>query len=102
MLIIKGVNVYPSAIKEIINEFRGDLSGEMRIVLDTPPPHVVPPLRIKVELARQLADAEIAALETKIKAALHHKLRLTPKLEWVLPGSLPLAVAKTPLFEKAY
>lgn len=102
MLIIKGVNVYPSAIKEIINEFRGDLSGEMRIVLETPPPHVVPPLRIKVELARQLGDAEIAALETKVKAALHHKLRLTPKFEWVLPGSLPLAVAKTPLFEKAY
>lgn len=102
MLIIKGVNVYPSAIKQVINEFRGDLTGEMRIVLDTPPPRVEPPLRIKVELARALDPSALEALEARVKAALHHKLRLTPLFDWVQPGSLPLAATKTPLFEKAY
>lgn len=102
MLIIKGVNVYPSAVKSVINEFRGDVSGELRIVLDTPPPRVEPPLRVKVELARDMSADEIADLEAKVKAAMHQRLRLTPVFEWVPSGSLPLAVAKTPMFEKNY
>ncbi len=102
MLIIKGVNVYPGAIKQILNEFRPDVSGELRIVLDNPPPRVEPPLRVKIEMARDLGTEEIEALETRLKAELHRRLRLTPAIEWVTPGSLPLAVAKTPMFEKAY
>lgn len=102
MLIIKGVNVYPAAIKQVINEFRGEVSGEFRIVLKTAPPRVDPPLSIKVELTRDMTADEIASLDGRMKAAMHHKLRLTPAFEWVPPGSLPLAVAKTPLFEKAY
>lgn len=102
MLIIKGVNVYPGAIKQILNEFRPEVSGEMRIVLDTPPPRVEPPLRVKIEMARDLGQDEVETLETRLKAELHRRLRLTPAIEWVAPGTLPLAVAKTPLFEKAY
>jgi phenylacetate-CoA ligase len=102
MLIVKGVNVYPAAIKQIINEFRGEVSGEFRIVLNTPPPRVAPPLHIKVELSRDMTVEEISSVENRMKAAMHQKLRLTPTFEWVPAGSLPLAVAKTPLFEKVY
>lgn len=102
MLIIKGVNVYPAAIKQIINEFRGEVSGEFRIVLSAPPPRVEPPLRIKVELTHEMTADQISHLESRVKSVMHQKLRVTPAFEWVPTGSLPLAVAKTPLFEKAY
>ncbi len=102
MLIVKGVNVYPGVIKQVLNEFQGDLSGELRIVLDTPPPRVEPPLKVKAELARTMRGEELAALEERVKHAMHQRLRLTPKFEWVEPGGLPRAMAKTPLFEKAY
>ena len=49
MLILRGVNVWPSAIKGVVMSFRPEISGEMVISLDTPGPKVTPPLRIKVE-----------------------------------------------------
>lgn len=33
MLIIRGVNIFPSAIKDVINSFRPRTTGEIRIVL---------------------------------------------------------------------
>lgn len=102
MLIVKGVNVYPAAIKEIINSFEPQVSGEFRIVLDSPPPMVNPPLRMKVELGQNLSKHEVETLEQQVLQALHQKLRITPKIEWVPSGGLVRAMAKTPFFEKAY
>lgn len=102
MLIVKGVNVYPGAIKKVINEFAPDLTGEMRIVLDAPPPTVTPPLRVRVEVAEHVVDADLPGLEERVKAELHQKVRMTPAIEWVRAGELPRALAKTPLFEKNF
>ena len=40
MLIVKGTNVYPAAMRTVINEFVPEVTGQMRIVLDEPPPRV--------------------------------------------------------------
>jgi phenylacetate-CoA ligase len=91
MLIVKGTNVYPAAIRTVINEFIPAVSGQMRIVLNAPPPRVEPPLVVKIERG-----------EGTDKNDLEARIKVTPEIEWVEPGDLERAVTKTPMFEKRY
>ena len=69
MLIVKGVNVYPAAIRNIVTEFIPEVTGEMRILLDNPPPRVIPPLKLKIEHGKAVGQAELAALAERIGTA---------------------------------
>ncbi|MFC4801429.1 phenylacetate--CoA ligase family protein [Neobacillus sp. GCM10023253] len=102
MLIVKGANVYPSAIKKVISTFVPDITGELRIVLNNPPPRVVPPLQIKLEYNSAFERTKLPELEARIKNALHTEARLTPEIIWCEPGTLEKSLTKTPLFEKNY
>lgn len=102
MLIVKGANVYPSAIKSVVANFIPEVTGEMRIVLDNPPPRVTPPLKLKLEYGETIDANQLPELEKRIKRALHTEARLTPEIIWCEPGTLEKALTKTPLFEKNY
>ena len=102
MLIVKGVNVYPAAVRAVVMKFQPQVTGQMRIVLDSPPPRVVPPLQMKVEYQGNLDQRELDALAEKIGQAVHDTLRMRPKVIMVPEGSLPRSTRKTPVFEKAY
>ncbi|MBN1105249.1 MAG: phenylacetate--CoA ligase family protein [Deltaproteobacteria bacterium] len=102
MLIVKGVNVYPAAIKDIVTGFIPDVTGEVRIVLDAPPPRIIPPLKLKVEHALHMGRQDLQDLGKRIKAALHNKIKIRPEIQFVPPGSLPKETRKTPVFEKRY
>ncbi|EGQ27223.1 phenylacetate-CoA ligase [Sporosarcina newyorkensis 2681] len=102
MIIVKGTNVYPTAIKEVITEFMPDVTGEMRIVLNNPPPRIVPPLLIKIEHRKGITKQELDKLDRAIKRTLHERLRVTPEFEWVQAGSIDRSLHKTPVFEKRY
>ncbi len=102
MLIVKGANIYPAAIKTTIAKFFPEVSGEIRIILDQPPPRVVPPLRIRVEHGANVDQEGLKELEAKIKKALSEEVRVTPEIVWCSPGTLEKATTKTPLFEKTY
>lgn len=102
MLKIKGVMVYPSHIKGVINEFVPKVTGEMRIVLDEKPPRVVPPLKIRIEYARGVTEVERIALEQEIVAAMSKRIKINPKVLWAEPGSLERSHYKGKVFEKTY
>ncbi|MFK9093065.1 phenylacetate--CoA ligase family protein [Bacillus salipaludis] len=102
MLIIKGANVYPSAIKKVVANFFPEVTGEIRIVLDNPPPRIIPPLKVKVEYGYSFDKRYLPELEEKVINALHSEARVTPDIIWCEPGSLEKAMTKTPLFEKRY
>ena len=102
MLIVKGANVYPAAIQEIISSFFPRLTGLIKIVLDEPPPRVVPPLKIKVEYSKETEKHQLAALEKDIKAACHKKIKITPEIIWVPPDTFETSLRKTKIFEKTY
>jgi phenylacetate-CoA ligase len=102
MLKVKGVMVYPSHIKGVINEFVPRVSGELRIVLDEKPPRVVPPLKIRVEHAEGVAGTKLEALEKEIVETMSSRLKITPKILWVEPGSLERSHYKGQVFEKTY
>jgi len=102
MLIVKGVNVYPAAVKDVLMEFVPDVTGEMRIVLKAPPPRVLPPLIIKVEHGVNVGKEELKHLGEKVAQAMHDRLRIRPRIEFVEPGTLPKSTRKTAFFEKLY
>ncbi|MBU1157332.1 MAG: phenylacetate--CoA ligase family protein, partial [Proteobacteria bacterium] len=101
-LIVKGVNVYPAAVRTAVMKFQPQVTGQMRIVLDSPPPSVIPPLKMKVEYQGNMDQREIDALAEKIAQAVHDTLRMRPKVIMVPEGSLPRHTRKTPVFEKTY
>jgi phenylacetate-CoA ligase len=102
MLIVKGVNIYPSAIKEIISSFAPQVTGQLRIILEEPPPRVVPPLKIKLEHGEGTGLDELEGLGQAISGALHDQLKIRPLFQWVAPGTLEKSTRKTQVFEKAY
>ncbi len=55
MLIVRGVNVFPSAIREVVSEFVPEVSGHILVRPGEPGVKQEPPLPIEVELARNEA-----------------------------------------------
>ena len=102
MLKVKGVPVYPAAIQGVINGFIPRVTGAFRIVLDVPPPRVIPPLKLKVEYGEEIGEADLPALEKEIMEKMHSINKIKPEITWLKPNTLERAVKKTQLLEKAY
>lgn len=106
MLLVRGVNVFPPAIKDIVESFRPRVSGTIRILLDAPPPVVEPPLRVHVELAEALPEPQRLELSDAIAAKIRNLLRFKAAIELVPPGTYAPAMAqsnyKAQLIERLY
>ena len=102
MLKVKGVPVYPAAIQGVINSFVPRVTGQFRIVLDEPPPRVVPPLKLKIEVADDLGEMQITALEEEVLGKMHALLKVRPTIVWLKANTLERALKKTQLLEKNY
>ena len=102
MLKVKGVPVYPASIEGVIHSFVPQITGAFRIVLDEPPPRVVPPLKLKIEYGEGIKKEQLAELEKAIKAKMHADLKISPAIEWLKPNTLERSAKKTQLLEKLY
>lgn len=102
MLKVKGVMVYPSNLKGVINCFVPRVTGEIRIVLDERPPRVVPPLKIRVEYGEETKASELENLEKEIVDVMSKRLKISPQILWAEPGSLERSHYKGKVFEKLY
>ena len=100
MLIISGVNVYPSAIRDIVGTLIPKVTGEILVQLKEPPPSVTPPLKIKVEHGEDPGD--LTQLKSEIENLLRDKLIFRAETELVPPGTLPKFEYKARLVEKTY
>jgi len=102
MLKVKGVPVYPAGLQGVIHSFIPRVTGAFRILLDEPPPRVVPPLKLKIEHGEGLTEAGLPALEAEILAQMKSLLKVSPSIEWLKPDTLERATRKTQLIEKLY
>ena len=102
MLKVKGVIVYPAAIRSVLENFVPRISREFRIQLDAPPPRVIPPLKLRLEKGKDTTDAELAQLADEICKTMHNKLQFTPDIQFVDYLALPRSEHKTDYFEKLY
>lgn len=95
MLIVRGVNVFPSAIKDVISSFVPRTTGEMQIILEEEGPAVEPPLHIKVEHGYDVKPEELSALKKELEKEIRDKLIFRADIEFVGPRSLPRYEMKT-------
>ena len=99
MLIIKGANVYPQAIQNLIVSFQPRLTGHFRIKLTKPGPRVEPPLHLAVEHNGSMNDGELKSLEDEVRLRCRNELRFSPVITWLPPESLPRESKKIRLVE---
>jgi phenylacetate-CoA ligase len=102
LLIVKGVKIYPAAVKNLVQELVPLASGAFRIVLDAPPPRVEPPLKMVVERGEGVDDAGAQKLAEELERSMHQRLTVRPSIEIVPPNTLERTNLKEKLIERAY
>ena len=98
MLIVRGVNLFPSAVRSILKEFVPDVSGMLQI---RPKEHGVlqtPPLPIVVELGEHVTSAD-SGLEARIKDEIRSRLLVTADIQLVPYGTVPRETYKAKLID---
>jgi phenylacetate-CoA ligase/benzoylacetate-CoA ligase len=97
MLIYKAMNVFPSAIREVVlDEYAADVAGPMRIRKQSATQvRFDDPLPLEVELARSPSDAE--ALRRRIEGSVRERLRVRVAVELLDRGAIPVGEYKNAL-----
>jgi phenylacetate-CoA ligase len=98
MLIVRGVNVFPSAVREVVGAFGPEVSGHILLRPQAPGAKQDPPLQVNVELARGRAAAP--ALADAIRERLRSALVVQTRVELVPWGSLQRSEYKSKLVER--
>ena len=95
MLIVRGVNVFPSAIREVVSEFAPAVSGHILVAPAAVGVKQEPPLPIEIELGKdQIADERLAdAIQKRLRA----KLVFTASIKLVPFASLQRSEYKSKL-----
>jgi phenylacetate-CoA ligase len=97
MFIVRGVNVYPTAILAVVSEFRPRVTGRARVIRQGSEVSVQPPVPIEVEVpAPNGADGD-AALARQIEDAVHNKLTFRCRVELVPEATFGESGYKTKL-----
>ena len=102
MLKIKGVMVYPAQIKDVVESFAPKTTGAFRILLDEPPPRVVPPVKLKIEFGKDLSAEDLEQLKKDVEEKMHQAVKIRPQIEWIEPDTLERSDKKTQYIEKLY
>lgn len=101
MLIVRGINVWPSAVREIVIGFQPRLTGNVRIVADFEGHATEQRLKVRVEYRAELSRDELAVVTDELERRITQVLAFRPRLEMVPVGVLPEAgVNKTALVER--
>jgi phenylacetate-CoA ligase len=91
MLIVRGVNVFPSAVREVVARFQPRVTGAILIRPRSRGVKQEPPLPVLVEGDPEMAER----ISTEIRAA----LTFTPQIRMVPPQSLPRSDYKSRLVD---
>ncbi|AFL50153.1 phenylacetate-CoA ligase [Sinorhizobium fredii] len=97
LLIVRGVNVFPSAIRDVVNEFAPTVSGVILITPAAAGARQEPPLPVSVELASDCQDApELAA---RIQKRIRDVLLVSTRIDIVPWGTLKRSEYKSKLVQ---
>jgi phenylacetate-CoA ligase len=95
MFIVRGVNVYPTAILSIVGDFRPRVTGRARVIRDGSETSITPPVPIEVEVPTGLESDQ--GLVGEIENAIHSKLLFRGKVTLVAEDAFGEAGYKTKL-----
>ena len=98
MLIVRGVNLFPTAVRSVLDSFNGQVSGIFSIRPMTQGVLQTPPLPVVVEVAHG-QSTENPALAKQIKDEIKARLLVTTDVRLVEHGQLPRETYKTKLVD---
>ncbi len=98
MLIVRGVNVFPSAVREVVGGLGPRVSGNVLVRPRAPGAKQDPPLPVSVELARE--EAADPALAEEVRGRLREALTFQAEVELVPFGTLERSEYKSRLVER--
>jgi phenylacetate-CoA ligase len=98
MLIVRGVNLFPSGLRDVVGGVGPEVSGRILVRPDGPGVKQEPPLPVTVELAPGAAPTE--ALVETIRARVRDVLLVQIRVELVPWGSLARSEYKSTLVER--
>jgi phenylacetate-CoA ligase len=98
MLIVRGVNVFPAAVREVVGEFAPAVSGNVLVRPRAAGVKQEPPLPVSVELARDAAADD--ALAGSIRERLRGVLTVQTEIDLVPFGALQRSEYKSRLIER--
>ena len=87
MLIVRGVNVFPSAIKDVVARLEPRTTGAIKVVVDFPGHTTQQPLKVKVEHGPGVGASELPALEAELERRLREALAFKAEVELVPPDT---------------
>jgi phenylacetate-CoA ligase len=97
MLIVRGVNVFPSAIRELVNRFAPAVSGVVSVRPSAKGVKQTPPLKVVVELAEGVSPSD--DLRGRIESDIRATLVVTTAVHLVPSGTLPRSEYKSKLLD---
>jgi phenylacetate-CoA ligase len=99
MLILRGVNVFPSAVREVVSAFGPEVSGHVLVRPEAPGVKQQPPLPVAVELAR--GGIEDPLLAQAICDRIRDVLVVQTRVELVPWGTLRRSEYKSTLVDRS-
>ena len=97
MLIVRGVNLFPTALREIVNEFQPAVSGVISVRPARKGPRQDPPLKILVELGESVGAT--TDLSDRIRSRIRDTLVAATEIALVPHGDLPRSSYKSHLVD---
>jgi phenylacetate-CoA ligase len=97
MFIVRGVNVFPSAIRSVVAEFAPNISGAISVRPSQRGVRQEPPLPLVVELAQGVEKTN--EIRAEIEQAIRARLIVTTQVDLVPYGHLPRNEYKTKLVD---
>ncbi len=98
MLIVRGVNLFPTAVRSVLAEFRPTVGESFRIRPLRKGVAQDPPLPVQVELAEGIAEAP-ADLGERIRSELRSRLLVATEISFVSWGTIPREEYKAKLVD---
>jgi phenylacetate-CoA ligase len=100
MIVVRGINVFPSVIANILSERPDWFTGEFEFVLDNPPPIERPLLRIELKVAN-INEAD-NTIESFIQRKCREDYNFTPRIQLLTIGTLPRTEGKSKRLKRFY
>jgi phenylacetate-CoA ligase len=100
MLIVRGVNLFPTAVRDVLREFEANIGAHFRIAPKKRGVAQDPPLPLRIELSRGI-DTAPAGLADQITKLIRSKLLVTVEVEFVPHGTFPREEYKSKLVDYA-
>jgi phenylacetate-CoA ligase len=97
MLIVRGVNVFPTALREVVNEFQPQVSGIISVRPARNGPRQDPPLKVLIEVTEGRETSP--ELADRIRSRIRDALVVATEIALVPHGALPRSSYKSHLVD---